>query len=54
MSEQLSERGIGDESGAIIAAVGTDRPHEDAFVHGVQQTPEGLGAAGVYRDGGLL
>jgi hypothetical protein len=50
VSEQLLERGVGDDRGAVLAAVGTDRTHEHAFVHGVEQTPEGLGAAVVYRD----
>jgi hypothetical protein len=51
MAEQLFERGVGDERAAGLGAVGTDRPHEHAFVHGVEQTPEGLRPPGVYRDG---
>ena len=51
VAEQLFERGIGDDRGAVFGAVGTDRPHEHTFVNGVEQTPEGLFPPGVYRDG---
>ena len=51
MSEQLLEGAVGDDRGAVLTAVRTDRTHEHAFVHGVEETPEGPGAVSVYRDG---
>ena len=50
VTEQLFQCRIDDGRFAAVS-VGTERPHEHAFVDGVEQTPEGFLPPDVYRDG---